>query len=180
MLITHRGLSGPAILQISSYWNKPRANPPIDLAPRPRSHRAHSAIQSADEPCCTSRSESAKVLPHRLADRWLELHAPASWTNLALAEFEQQTTRLGDHAGRNRRLRKSRSHCRRHRHRRTLSQNHGEPQSPGPVLHRRSRRRHRPTRRLQLSVGVGLRRSARDEHCSIPAKSCTMPNCFRK
>ena len=25
MLFTHRGLSGPAILQISSYWNKPEA-----------------------------------------------------------------------------------------------------------------------------------------------------------
>ena len=32
MLITHRGLSGPAILQISSYWEKPAAIT-IDLAP---------------------------------------------------------------------------------------------------------------------------------------------------
>ena len=32
MLITHRGLSGPAILQISSYWDK--SHPvKIDLAP---------------------------------------------------------------------------------------------------------------------------------------------------
>jgi predicted flavoprotein YhiN len=30
------------------------------------------------------------MLPARLADRWLELHAPASWTNTALADFEQQ------------------------------------------------------------------------------------------
>jgi len=28
-------------------------------------------------------------LPNRLADRWLELHSPASWTNRALADFEQ-------------------------------------------------------------------------------------------
>ena len=27
----------------------------------------------------------------RFADRWLELHAPTSWTNAALAEIEQQT-----------------------------------------------------------------------------------------
>ena len=27
MLITHRGLSGPAILQISSYWKKPQRDP---------------------------------------------------------------------------------------------------------------------------------------------------------
>src|SRR5207302_3883929 len=32
MLITHRGLSGPAILQVSSYWKKPQAIQ-IDLAP---------------------------------------------------------------------------------------------------------------------------------------------------
>ncbi len=32
MLFTHRGLSGPAILQISSYW-KPATSMTIDLAP---------------------------------------------------------------------------------------------------------------------------------------------------
>ena len=32
MLITHRGLSGPAILQISSYW-KPGQPISLDLAP---------------------------------------------------------------------------------------------------------------------------------------------------
>jgi predicted flavoprotein YhiN len=31
-----------------------------------------------------------KLLPARLADRWLELHPPASWTNAALADFENQ------------------------------------------------------------------------------------------
>jgi predicted flavoprotein YhiN len=30
------------------------------------------------------------MLPHRLADRWLEAHAPSSWTNTALAAFEQR------------------------------------------------------------------------------------------
>ena len=32
-----------------------------------------------------------KFLPHRLADRWLDAHAPTSWTNPALADFEKQT-----------------------------------------------------------------------------------------
>jgi len=31
-----------------------------------------------------------QILPSRLADRWLELHPPASWTNAALADFERQ------------------------------------------------------------------------------------------
>jgi hypothetical protein len=36
------------------------------------------------------RSEWRKVLPTRFADRWLELHAPASWTNPRLADLERQ------------------------------------------------------------------------------------------
>jgi predicted Rossmann fold flavoprotein len=89
MLITHRGLSGPAILQISSYW-KPSQPILIDLAPGakvtaafrdPRTPRNLSAL----------RTELRKLLPHRLADRWLETHAPTSWTNPALADFEKQT-----------------------------------------------------------------------------------------
>jgi hypothetical protein len=32
-----------------------------------------------------------KFLPHRLSDRWLEAHAPTSWTNQALSDFEKQT-----------------------------------------------------------------------------------------
>ncbi|MGO9084103.1 MAG: NAD(P)/FAD-dependent oxidoreductase [Candidatus Sulfotelmatobacter sp.] len=88
MLITHRGLSGPAILQISSYWKKPQPIR-IDLAPGsemtadfrdPKTPRNSSAL----------RSQLRQRLPIRLADRWLELHPPASWTNAALADFERQ------------------------------------------------------------------------------------------
>src|SRR5262249_39194015 len=46
MLITHRGLSGPTILQISSYWSKNRAIE-IDLAPGQR------AIGPYQETKCT-------------------------------------------------------------------------------------------------------------------------------
>ncbi len=88
MLVTHRGLSGPAILQISSYWNKPQPIN-IDLAPQcqltaifrnPKTPRTLTAV----------RSEFRKTLPARLADRWLDHHEPASWTNAALADLEQQ------------------------------------------------------------------------------------------
>jgi predicted Rossmann fold flavoprotein len=88
MLITHRGLSGPAILQISSYWKKAEAIS-IDLAPEqqptavfrdPKLPRNVSAL----------RSELRKTLPVRFADRWLELQVPISWTNTALADFERQ------------------------------------------------------------------------------------------
>ncbi len=92
MLITHRGLSGPAILQISSYWNEPREKPQpilINLAPQ---REGTAAFRDSKTPrtLTTLRAELQQVLPHRLADRWLKVHAPTSWTNLALSDFEKQ------------------------------------------------------------------------------------------
>ena len=88
MLITHRGLSGPAILQVSSYWKKPE-QVSIDLAP----DAAPTAIfhdPTTPRTPATLRSEFRKTLPSRLADRWLDHHVPDSWTNAALADFERQ------------------------------------------------------------------------------------------
>jgi predicted Rossmann fold flavoprotein len=89
MLITHRGLSGPAILQISSYWKRPQPIL-IDLAPE------REVIAAFRDPATPRNlnalhSELRKFLPHRLADRWLDAHAPTFWTNRALAELEKQT-----------------------------------------------------------------------------------------
>ncbi len=88
MLITHRGLSGPAILQISSYWEKSLPLN-IDLAP---GRAVTDALHDPKVPrnLTALRSELRKILPTRFADRWLEHHAPAAWTNAALADFEQQ------------------------------------------------------------------------------------------
>jgi len=87
MLITHRGLSGPAILQISSYWNhgKPVR---IDLAP---DRLVTAAIGEAKvKNVAAARSAIQQVLPKRFARRWLDLHLPSSWTNPALAKLERQ------------------------------------------------------------------------------------------
>jgi predicted Rossmann fold flavoprotein len=86
MLITHRGLSGPAILQISSYW-RPRDAIQLDLAPGREVTRAF-CDPKTPRTLVTLRAELRKTLPARLADRWVELNAPASFTNVALAEFE--------------------------------------------------------------------------------------------
>jgi predicted Rossmann fold flavoprotein len=85
MLFTHRGLSGPAILQASSYW---REGQPIhiDLAPgrdvtaslRDTTARTTNAVRTA-----------LGFLPKRLATRWLDLNTPPSWTNAALANLEK-------------------------------------------------------------------------------------------
>ena len=89
MLITHRGLSGPAILQISSYWKNPQPIL-IDVAPE---REVTAAFRDATTPrnLGALRAELRKFLPHRLADRWLDAHAPASWTNQALSDLEKQT-----------------------------------------------------------------------------------------
>jgi predicted Rossmann fold flavoprotein len=88
MLITHRGLSGPAILQISSYWKK-NGSIAINLAP---DHEITAAFRDTKTPrsVTTLRSELKKILPSRFADRWLELHPPAAWTNSALENFERE------------------------------------------------------------------------------------------
>jgi predicted Rossmann fold flavoprotein len=88
MLITHRGFSGPAILQISSYWKD--SDPiQIDLAP---GGEPTAIFRDAKIPrtLATLRAELRRFLPHRLADRWLEIHAPTTWNNQALADFEKQ------------------------------------------------------------------------------------------
>ena len=76
MLFTHRGLSGPAILQISSYWEPGTAVeidwlPGVDLLPLLQQHRTE------------VRTGLTGLLPQRLAARWLELHSAAksAWSD---------------------------------------------------------------------------------------------------
>jgi len=88
MLFTHRGISGPAILQISSYWQKPQ-DITIDLAPDIEVTEAFSDPKLPRNEA-TLRSELRKVLPSRLADRWVEHHTPAAWNNPSLEEFERE------------------------------------------------------------------------------------------
>ena len=91
LLITHRGLSGPAILQISSYWREGQAVE-LDLAP---GFAATAVFDGASvrRDAGTLRAHLRTILPHRLADRWMELAAPAGWSNSALAEWEQRLHR---------------------------------------------------------------------------------------
>ena len=87
MLITHRGLSGPAILQISSYWEKGQ---PIrmDLAPDRKITVAICASKVRN--VAAARTAFQGILPKRFAERWLEEHAPTAWNNDALAKLEKQ------------------------------------------------------------------------------------------
>jgi predicted Rossmann fold flavoprotein len=87
MLITHRGLSGPAILQISSYWDRGKSIqvdlvPGCDVTAALRLGKIRNII--------AMRSALQGILPNRFALRWLDLHAPANWTNPSLEALERQ------------------------------------------------------------------------------------------
>jgi predicted Rossmann fold flavoprotein len=86
LLFTHRGLSGPAVLQISSYW-QPGQPVVFDLAPG-RVWTDPLRAQTSQRDLSTARAALHVVLPHRLADRWLALQPPAAFTNQGLAEAE--------------------------------------------------------------------------------------------
>ncbi len=87
-LWTHRGLSGPAVLQISSYW-RPGAQVCFDLAPGQQLLGAMKASSSG-------RDRSAliaalrQVLPARFAERWadLRLREDRDWSNAGLDRTE--------------------------------------------------------------------------------------------
>jgi predicted Rossmann fold flavoprotein len=88
MLITHRGLSGPAILQISSYW-KPATSIALDLAPD-QELTAVLRDAKARRDLASAKTAFRAALPSRLADRWLEVHPPLGWSNHALEELERR------------------------------------------------------------------------------------------
>ena len=86
LLFTHRGLSGPAVLQISSYWQSGQAIH-IDLAPG-QLWTSELRNRVAQRDLLSARATLRGILPHRLADLWLSLHPPRAWTNRALEEAE--------------------------------------------------------------------------------------------
>jgi predicted Rossmann fold flavoprotein len=96
MLITHRGLSGPAILQISSYWNQasdgrraPQSFGAIRIDLAPERNIIGKVLDTEFRSMAALRNSFQGILPKRFATRWLDLHEPPNWTNVALEEFER-------------------------------------------------------------------------------------------
>jgi predicted Rossmann fold flavoprotein len=67
LLFTHRGLSGPAVLQISSYW-QPGTPIAIDLAPGVQLPAALAQAKARSKKRIAN--ELATLVPSRLADAW--------------------------------------------------------------------------------------------------------------
>ena len=91
LLITHRGLSGPAILQISSYW---RAGQPLslDLAPGSQAFAPLLAPHARRDPAAAA-AIIRSLLPSRWAERWLATYPPVAakdLSNSSIAALEQQ------------------------------------------------------------------------------------------
>jgi predicted Rossmann fold flavoprotein len=87
MLVTHRGLSGPAILQVSSYW-KPGEAVAIDLAPGAKITAPLFARNARRDPAAAVLAMRT-ILPARMAERWIELYPPQDWTNSSLEAMEK-------------------------------------------------------------------------------------------
>jgi predicted Rossmann fold flavoprotein len=97
--VTHRGLSGPAVLQASSYW-RPGEALLIDFVPgltaqadllgalrQPGARRDLAAV----------KQELREVLPQRLANYLAKAGAPKGWSNAALEACEHRLRRWAFH-----------------------------------------------------------------------------------
>lgn len=88
MLWTHRGLSGPAVLQVSSYW-QPGEPIHFDLLPGAEVFPAMTAGNSRRD-STTALQLLREQLPARLAERWLGENAPPDWKNASITRLEER------------------------------------------------------------------------------------------
>jgi hypothetical protein len=106
MLITHRGLSGPAVLQASSYW-RPGQALLLDFAPGELAVQAQLAAgadlleplrrSGARRDLAALKQALRAVLPQRLASYLAEIAGPKGWSNAALEECERRLRRFALH-----------------------------------------------------------------------------------
>jgi predicted Rossmann fold flavoprotein len=75
MLFTHRGLSGPAVLQVSSYWQAGTAVT-LDLLPAEPDPAALLRQRKRERPRAEARTVLAELLPQRLAAALAAHHLP--------------------------------------------------------------------------------------------------------
>jgi predicted Rossmann fold flavoprotein len=95
MLITHRGVSGPAILQISSYW-QPGDELRLDLLPGTDAHATLQELRQ-DRPAAELKTVLGELLPKRFAQRLCEAWLPnRPMKQFNAPELEQIATQLQD------------------------------------------------------------------------------------
>jgi predicted Rossmann fold flavoprotein len=95
LLFTHRGLSGPAVLQISSYW---REGAPLAINLAPGTDLEAALAQSKARSRKRIANELGQIVPSRLADAWAAREADwqrpiAEASDKALARLAGQMAR---------------------------------------------------------------------------------------
>jgi len=91
-LFTHRGLSGPAILQVSSYW---RPGEPVDVDFLPRSKPGWLREAKREAPRAGLKTVVARQLPDRLAEALVErMGLNGELANLPDRKLEEAERRL--------------------------------------------------------------------------------------
>jgi hypothetical protein len=99
MLVTHRGLSGPAVLQASSYW---RTGETLVLDFTPGVTARTDLLGALRQPGATRDLAAVKqalrqVLPQRLANYLAEAGGPKGWSNAELEACERRLRRWALH-----------------------------------------------------------------------------------
>ena len=85
LLFTHRGLSGPAILQISNYW-RPGEPLDVDLAPGVDVTACLRAAKAVSQR--RLGNELAALMPSRLSDTWLAPHP--QWAQRSIGQVRDR------------------------------------------------------------------------------------------
>ncbi|MDQ3287495.1 MAG: NAD(P)/FAD-dependent oxidoreductase [Pseudomonadota bacterium] len=91
MLVTHRGVSGPAILQISSYW-QPGDQLRLDLLPGSNAFETLRQLQ-AHRPAAELRTLLGELLPKRFAQRFCEVWLPQGMQNRPIRQYNEPQLR---------------------------------------------------------------------------------------
>ncbi len=94
MLVTHRGLSGPAVLQASSYW-RPGEALMLDFADNTTLAALFEDLKQpgAQRDMTTLRQALGSILPQRLANHLAETGSSQGWSNAELQARESELHR---------------------------------------------------------------------------------------
>ncbi|MDZ4102058.1 MAG: NAD(P)/FAD-dependent oxidoreductase [Hydrogenophaga sp.] len=95
LLFTHRGLSGPAVLQISSYWHD---NTPIRLNLAPDADLPAALTRAKANSRKLITNELAGLVPSRLADAWVQ--QDAEWQRPVAEASDKALARLAERLSR--------------------------------------------------------------------------------
>ena len=95
LLFTHRGLSGPAVLQISSYWQEGQ---PLQINLAPQTDLPETLAQAKARSRKLIANELATLVPSRLAEAWTQ--QDADWQRPVAEASDKALARLAERLAR--------------------------------------------------------------------------------